>query len=203
MSQLPDITPENQTELEELALALEAFQGKFLLIFARCNYDSLRSRLIQCLQDSSLADIRTITLNPDDTALYQRIQGELQGDKPGALMVLGLESVLSLETMLAGADLVREEFRKHFPFPVVVWVTDSVKSQWMQFARNLESWGVSSQFNISREKLAAFIKEKANQWLADGLNLTEADCIELKAELEAAEPALHLTEPCAYGASRR
>ncbi|MEQ9548501.1 MAG: hypothetical protein RIM23_02610 [Coleofasciculus sp. G3-WIS-01] len=121
MSQLPDITPENQTELEELALTLEAFQGKFLLIFARCNYDSLRSRLIQCLQDSSLADIRTITLNPDDTALYQRIQGKLQGDKPGALMVLGLESVLSLETMLAGADLVREEFRKHFPFPVVVW----------------------------------------------------------------------------------
>ena len=194
MSQLPDITPENQTELEELALALEAFQGKFLLIFARCNYDSLRSRLIQCLQDSSLADIRTITLNPDDTALYQRIQTELQGDKPGALMVLGLESVLSLETMLAGADLVREEFRKHCPFPVVVWVTDSVKFQWMQFARNLQSWGVSSQFNISREELAAFIKEKANQWLADGLNLTEADCIELKAELEAAEGELQVED---------
>jgi len=218
MSQLPDITPENQTELEELALTLEAFQGKFLLIFARCNYDRVRSRLIQCLQDSSPLNIRTITLNPDDTALYQRIQTELQGeiskpsqeqerglergfpdpvnsqDKPGALMVLGLESVLSLERMLAGADLVREEFRQHCPFPVVVWVTDSVKSQWMQFARNLESWGVSSQFTISREELAAFIKDKADQWLADGLNLTETECIELRAELEAAEGELQVED---------
>ncbi|MEQ9372361.1 MAG: hypothetical protein RIG63_25590 [Coleofasciculus chthonoplastes F3-SA18-01] len=155
MSQLPDITAENQTELEELALTLDAFQGQFLLVFARCNYDRVRSRLIQCLQDSSPMEIRTVTLNPDDTALYQRIQRELQGDKPGALMVLGLESLLSLERMLAGADLVREEFRQHCPFPVVVWVTDSVKAQWMQFARNLESWGVSSQFTISRGELAA------------------------------------------------
>ncbi|MEQ9486373.1 nSTAND1 domain-containing NTPase [Coleofasciculus sp. F4-SAH-05] len=218
MSQLPDITPENKTELEELALTLDAFQGKFLLIFARCNYDRVRSRLIQCLQDSSPLNIRTITLNPDDTALYQRIQTELQGenskplssqerglergfpdpvnsqDKPGALMVLGLESVLSLERMLAGADLVREEFRHHCPFPVVVWVTDSVKAQWMQFARNLESWGVSSQFTISRGELAAFIKDKADQWLADGLNLTDTECIELRAELEAAEGELQVED---------
>ncbi|MEQ8386884.1 MAG: hypothetical protein RH949_31465 [Coleofasciculus sp. A1-SPW-01] len=194
MSQLPDITPENQTELEELALTLDAFQGQFLLVFARCNYDRVRSRLIQVLQDSSPLNIRTITLNPDDTALYQRIQRELQGDKPGALMVLGLESVLSLERMLAGADLVREEFRHHCPFPVVVWVTDSVKAQWMQFARNLESWGVSSRFTISRGELAAFIQGKADQWLADGLNLTEMECIELRGELEAAEGELQLED---------
>jgi len=192
MSQLPDITPENQTELEELALTLDAFQGQFLLVFARCNYDRVRSRLIQVLQDSSPVEIRTIMLSPDDTALYQRIQGELQGDKPGALMVLGLESVLSLERMLAGADLVREEFRQHCPFPVVVWVTDSVKAQWMQFARNLESWGVSSWFTISRGELAAFIKDKADQWLADGLNLTETECIEFRGELEAAEGELQV-----------
>ncbi|MEQ8535924.1 MAG: hypothetical protein RIB93_00425 [Coleofasciculus sp. D1-CHI-01] len=194
MSQLPDITPENKTELEELALTLDAFQGQFLLVFARCNYDRVRSRLIQVLQESSPLEIRTITLNPDDTVLYQRIQRELQGDKPGALMVLGLESVLSLERMLAGADLVREEFRQHCPFPVVVWVTDSVKAQWMQFARNLESWGVSSRFTISRGELAAFITGKADQWLADGLILTETECIELRGELEAAEGELQLED---------
>lgn len=83
MSQLPDITPENQTELEELALTLDAFQGQFLLVFARCNYDRVRSRLIQVLQDSSPLNIRTITLSPDDTALYQRIQRELQGINRG------------------------------------------------------------------------------------------------------------------------
>ncbi|MEQ9236012.1 hypothetical protein [Coleofasciculus sp. E2-BRE-01] len=33
--------------------------------------DRVRSRLIQCLKDLSSVDIRPITLNPDDTALYQ------------------------------------------------------------------------------------------------------------------------------------
>ncbi|MEQ9354544.1 hypothetical protein [Coleofasciculus chthonoplastes] len=33
--------------------------------------DRVRSRLIQCLKDLSSVDIPTITLNPDDTALYQ------------------------------------------------------------------------------------------------------------------------------------
>ncbi|NEQ65399.1 MAG: hypothetical protein F6K21_07860 [Symploca sp. SIO2D2] len=195
MSHQPKLTAENQTELEELGFTLEAFQGQFLLIFAQCNYDTLRSRLIQLIQESSPLDIHTITLHPNDTALYQRIQRDLQGQQPQALMVLGLESVQSLEKMLASADLVREEFRNNCPFPVVVWVTDSVKSQWMQFARNLESWGVSSQFNLSFEELVRFIQDKTTQCLEDGLDLTKTKWLELKGELEAAAAELQLAEP--------
>ncbi|NER21982.1 MAG: AAA family ATPase [Symploca sp. SIO1C2] len=194
MSHQPKLTAENQTELEELEFTLEAFQGQFLLIFAQCNYDTLRSRLIQLIQESSPLDIHTITLHPHDTALYQRIQKDLQGQQPQALMVLGLESVQSLEKMLASADLVREEFRNNCPFPVVVWVTDSVKSQWMQFARNLESWGVSSQFNLSLEELVRFIQDKAAQCLEDGLDLTKTKWLELQGELEAAAAELQLAE---------
>ncbi|HBL60183.1 MAG TPA: hypothetical protein DDZ80_17475, partial [Cyanobacteria bacterium UBA8803] len=106
-----EIVIANESALEELAWTIEAYQGRFLLVFARCNYTSLRSRLIQRLEELCPVDIRTLTLNPNDTALYARIQAELAGEQPGALMVLGLESVLSLAELLSSADLVREEFR--------------------------------------------------------------------------------------------
>ncbi|HBB32679.1 MAG TPA: hypothetical protein DC064_13005, partial [Cyanobacteria bacterium UBA9273] len=185
-----EIVIANESALEELAWTIEAYQGRFLLVFARCNYTSLRSRLIQRLEELCPVDIRTLTLNPNDTALYARIQAELAGEQPGALMVLGLESVLSLAELLSSADLVREEFRKNCRFPLIVWVSDGIKNQWMQLAPNLESWGTSTEFNISAEELAAFIEDQATNFFTPNVAIDWKESLELESELEAAQADL-------------
>jgi hypothetical protein len=56
-------------------------------------------------------------------------------------MILGLESVRELDNLLISANQVREEFRKNFPFPVVLWVNDEVLSKLVRLTPDLESWG--------------------------------------------------------------
>jgi hypothetical protein len=71
-------------------------------------------------------DVSVLVLQASETALYTRIQAALKGNLPEALMVFGLETVADLERLLSTANQVREEFRKHCPFPLVLWATDDV-----------------------------------------------------------------------------
>ncbi len=45
-------------------------------------------------------------------------------------MVFGLESVGDLDVLWSATNQVREEFRKNFPFPLVLWVC--VKSSFVK-----------------------------------------------------------------------
>ncbi len=45
-------------------------------------------------------------------------------------MVFGLESVGNLDELWSATNQVREEFRKNFPFPLVLWVC--VKSSFVK-----------------------------------------------------------------------
>jgi len=174
-----DISVENQHSLERLAWAIEASQGRFKLIWARCNYAGLRSRLIERLQSICSVPIRVLELKSSARTVYATIQGALGEDVPKALLVLGLDGVENLEQVLTATNLVREEFRKNFPFPLVFWVTERLHRQLMELAPDWESWGTSREFKIAKEELAEFIREKAEQFFAGNLRLTLQDCWEL------------------------
>ncbi len=60
-------------------------------------------------------------------------------------MILGLESVKDIDNLLISANQVREEFRQHFPFPLVLWVNDEVLCKLIRLAPDLESWGTVSE----------------------------------------------------------
>ena len=57
-------------------------------------------------------------------------------DLPIALMVLGLESVEGLSQMLTSANQVREDFRKHFPFPLILRINDDIYKQLIKYAKH-------------------------------------------------------------------
>src|SRR4028118_2417089 len=109
-----DVSVHNEQSLQRLAWAIEASVGQFQLIFAHCNYASVRSQLVERLQHICSADIHILTLKESDQTLFATIQAALGEAQPAAVMVLGLESVRHIDKMLAAADQVREEFRKHF-----------------------------------------------------------------------------------------
>ena len=116
--QAEDISPENQRLLAGLAWEIEASQGEFKLIFARYNYIDLRSPLIHRLQEISSVEIRLLVLPPSERNLYGTIQQILAEGEINALMVVGLESLVDLDLVLAATNQVRDSFRKNCLFPI-------------------------------------------------------------------------------------
>lgn len=148
-----DVAVYNENALEELAWAIEASVGEFKLFLARCNYTNLRSRLVERLRVLTSVDIHILELKASEITLFARIQAELDSVQPKVLMVLGLESVGNLDELLTASNQVREEFRKHFHFPLVLWVNDEVLRKLMRLAPDFESWATTTEFLIARDEL--------------------------------------------------
>jgi tetratricopeptide (TPR) repeat protein len=157
----------NESALEELAWAIEASVGQFKLFLARCNYTSLRSQLVERLRELMSVEIRILELKASEKTLYARIQAELDSEQPDALMVFGLESVGDLDELLSATNQVREEFRKNFHFPVVLWVSDEVLKKLLQLAPDFESWAITTEFVVATDELMDFVRQTA-QKLFDG-----------------------------------
>ena len=190
-----DVAADNESALEELAWAIEASVGQFKLFLARCNYTRLRSHLVERLQELTSVEIRVLELNKSEKTLYARIQNELGTAPPDVLMVFGLESVDDLDQLLTGTNQVREEFRKHFHFSLVLWVNDQVLTKLLQLAPDFESWAVTTEFAIATTELVNFLKQTAQQFLTEDLTLSSETCQEIKQacqDLQRRDPRLDL-----------
>lgn len=181
-----DVSAHNQLSLKKLAWAIQTSVGKFKLFLVRCNYTSLRSRLIEQLQEHMGVEIRILELKGAETTLYTRIQAELHPQPPDALMVFGLETVSELDQLLTSTNLVREEFQKNCHFPLVLWINDEILKKLARIAPDFESWAIVTKFAIAPEDLRNFLRQTAEQWFANKLRFTKQTSLELKTELEAA-----------------
>ncbi|MEH2129769.1 MAG: ribosome assembly protein 4 [Nostoc sp.] len=189
--------PENEKGLQQLAWAIESSVGQFKLILARCNYVSLRDRLISRLREICQVEIRVLAVQQSNRTLYTAIQEEFGEEIPACVMVVGLESVQNLSVMLTSANQVREEFRKNFAFPLVLWIDDEIYKQLIQFAPDLESWATTRNFAISTQELVDFVIETANQWFSNNLKFSVDVYIKLENELETAQKDL-IKKPDVY-----
>ncbi|MEO0969626.1 MAG: hypothetical protein AAFX80_15190, partial [Cyanobacteria bacterium J06639_18] len=158
-----DIQAYNENSWEELCWAIANSSGEFSLILAHCNSANLQRRLTQRLQGSCEVEIQEIVLDKSTKRLYQTIQGELAGSQPQALIIFGLESVKALDSLLISANQIREEFRKNFPFPIVLWVTDEVLQKLIRLAHDLQTWTTTVKFAIATEDLTQIIQETADE----------------------------------------
>ncbi|MCC5644223.1 ribosome assembly protein 4, partial [Nostoc sp. CHAB 5824] len=187
----------SERTLKQLAWAIESSVGQFKLILARCNYASLRDRLISRLREICQVEIRLLAVQQSNRTLYTAILEEFGEEIPACVMVVGLESVQNLSVMLTSANQVREEFRKNFAFPLVLWIDDEIYKQLIQLAPDLESWATTRNFAISTQELVDFILQTANQWFSDNLKFSANVYIKLESELETAQRYL-LNKPELY-----
>ncbi|MEH2118718.1 nSTAND1 domain-containing NTPase, partial [Nostoc sp.] len=181
----------------QLAWAIESSVGQFKLILARCNYARERDRLISRLREICQVEIHVLAMQQSRKTLYTAIQSEFGEEMPACVMVVGLESVQNLSVMLTSANQVREEFRKNFTFPLVLWIDDEIYKQLIQLAPDLESWATTRNFAISTQELVDFIIETANQWFSNNLKLNVDVYIKLENELGTAQRDL-LNQPDVY-----
>ncbi|MCS6281081.1 MAG: tetratricopeptide repeat protein, partial [Dolichospermum sp.] len=160
----------NSQQLEDLAWSLEASQGEFKLILAKCNYINLQNQLIQELQEICQIEIQVLRLQASERTLYNAIQAEFN-QEIAALMIVGWESLPNLSKMFSSANQVREEFRNNCSYPLVLWINNQIYQQIMESAPDLESWGITINFSLPFDELIDLLKSIIDKVLNDDLNV--------------------------------
>lgn len=177
------IVEHNERSLKSLGRAIAFSDGQFSLVLVRCNYHCLRRQILQQLQSEYLHSqrIQQVTVPPHVRSLYNTIHIRLNSQQPSALMVLGLESVDALDDLLSTINQVRDEFRKHHPFPMVLWVNDRVLAQLRRLAPDFASWGATPiRFEMTTGDLLQFLQEETNALFSNILKFSTAHTREAK-----------------------
>ncbi|MEW6492002.1 MAG: hypothetical protein AB1589_05555 [Cyanobacteriota bacterium] len=138
-----DVNVKNEESLRTLSRAIALSEGQFSLILARCNYQSLQQRVMQQLRERYGVEFREIVLKPSTRTLYTTIRAALDDEQPKCAIVSGLELVSEVEEVLIATNHARDEFRKHFSFPLVLWVTDEVLQKFIRVAPDFTSWAAT------------------------------------------------------------
>jgi len=135
-----DIIAANEESLLQLKRSLILSQGDFSIILAYCPSKRLRKQIAQQLHESLAIAIQELTLPPSAQTLYTTIYNALPEPHPEALMVFGLESVVNIEELLVATNFVRDEFRKQFSFPLVLWVNQEILQKMIRLAPDFKNW---------------------------------------------------------------
>lgn len=168
--EIEDVAADNEESLQTLIRAITLSQGEFSLILVRCNYVRLRERIVQQLREECPVKIRELVLDESVKTLYTTIAQALKDEQPNALMVFGLESVEEIERVIVATNQVREEFRKNFPFPIVLWVNDEVLQKFTRLAPDFDSWTTTIEFAIATDELIDTLHKSADDAFTQILN---------------------------------
>ena len=133
----------NKTSLERLVRAITLSEGQFSLILVCCNHLPLRRKIVKQLIELSSESIEEIILHPSVNTLFTTIETAVEASPPLALVVSGLESVVAIDQVLSSTNLVRDEFRKQFPFPLVLLINDEILQKMIRLAPDFKSWSAN------------------------------------------------------------
>jgi WD40 repeat protein len=129
------------------------------------------------VQDQCALNIRVIHLKQSDRTLYSTICAQLGQEKPAALMVSGLATVDNLDDMLRATNQVREEFRKNFHFPVILWINDAVHVKFLRIAPDFESWTTTTRFAIPTDELIEVLQQNVESLFATALAVNSSQSL--------------------------
>lgn len=160
-----DSASRNQRSLKRLIRSLSLSGGQFSLILACCNYESLQDKIVSLLREQSSVKIQELTLQNQVNTLYTTIKLKLEkeAEAPAALMIFGLDKVANIDELLLSTNQVRDEFRKYFNFPIVLWVKDEVVAKLIKLAPDFKSWAATIKFELLKDELIELlIKNREN-----------------------------------------
>ncbi len=159
----------NERSIKTLVRSIAMSQQQFSLILVRCNYEELRQRWAQRLREISPVPIQDIVLPASVKTLYTTLQANTGGSESSpvgsasAVMVFGLETVVAIDELMASTNQVRDEFRKNFSCPVILWVTDDIVTKMIRLAPDFKSWAAATiKFEMGVDELIEFLTGRAD-----------------------------------------
>ncbi len=154
LSNSENTTPSSAAATKRLARAMIVSSGEFSLILACCNCVARQQQVLNVLTEFSSADIHEILLLPAADTLYTPITTAINATQPEALMVRGLESVKEINQLIISTNIMRDQFRKEFRFPLVLWVNDEILCKLVWLAPDFKDWAASTiRFDIPHNQL--------------------------------------------------
>ncbi|MBE8985986.1 hypothetical protein [Nostoc sp. LEGE 12450] len=147
-------TVSSTASTKRLARAMMVSGGEFSLILACCNSLERQQQVLNLLTEFSSTDIHEILLLPAADTLYTAITSSIGATQPEALMVRGLESVVEINQLIISTNIMRNEFRKQFRFPLMLWVNDEILRKLVWLAPDFKDWAASTiRFDVSHNQL--------------------------------------------------
>ncbi|PLZ99172.1 hypothetical protein CEN50_08335 [Fischerella thermalis CCMEE 5268] len=129
--------------IARLARAITLSQGQFSLLLV-CYNSSNKQQLMSLLNEFLPIAIAQLSLPASAQTLYTTIAGAIGSNHPEALIVDGLESVVAINQLIISTNLMRDEFRKQFQFPLVLWVNDEILRKLLLLAPDLKDWAATT-----------------------------------------------------------
>jgi hypothetical protein len=141
--------------IKTLARAIMVAGGDFSLLLACCNSPRRQQDILSLLKEYSPVEIREIIIPPTSETLYTTINATIGSSQPEALMITGLESVTAINQLIVSTNLMRDELRKQFQFPLVLWVNDDILRRLIWLAPDLKDWAACTiRFDVTQVQLA-------------------------------------------------
>lgn len=154
LSNSENSTVSSTAATKRLARAIMVSAGEFSLLLACCNCVQKQQQVLNVLTEFSSADIHQVLLSPAADKLYTAIITEIGATQPEALMVGGLESVVAINQLIINTNIMRDEFRKQFRFPLVLWVNDEILCKLVWLAPDFKDWAASTiRFDVPHNQL--------------------------------------------------
>ncbi|PMB14645.1 hypothetical protein CEN48_09330 [Fischerella thermalis CCMEE 5282] len=129
--------------IARLARAITLSQGQFSLLLVCCN-SSNKQQLMSLLNEFLPIAIAQLSLPASAQTLYTTISSAIGSNHPEALIVDGLESVVAINQLIISTNLMRDEFRKQFQFPLVLRVNDEILRKLLLLAPDLKDWAATT-----------------------------------------------------------
>lgn len=139
-----------------LSRAIMGNPGDFSLILACYNSTRDRDDILSLVKELIPIDIQDIIVPPTAETLYSTMVASVGNNQPEAVMIRGLESVAAINQLIISTNIMRDEFRKRFSFPLVLWVNDEILRKLVKLAPDLKDWAsVTIRFDSASVPLMA------------------------------------------------
>lgn len=154
LSNSPNDTVSSTTATKRLARAIMLSAGEFSLVLACCKCVERQQQILNVLTEFSSTNIQEILLSPEADVLYTAITTAIATTQPEALMVRGLESVVEINQLIISTNIMRNEFRKQFRFPLVLWINEEILCKLVWLAPDFKDWAASTiRFDVVNNQL--------------------------------------------------
>ncbi|MEH2292451.1 hypothetical protein [Nostoc sp.] len=146
-------TASSTAATKRLVRAMMVSGGEFSLLLACCNSIQRQHQVLNLLTEFSSAHIHEVSLPPAANTLYTAITTAIGTTQPEALMIRGLESVVAINQLIISTNIMRDEFRKQFRFPLVLWVNDEILRKLVWLAPDFKDWAASTiRFDVPQNQ---------------------------------------------------